>query len=270
MLDGLIPLRAGTGLEIVNVPPLPSRPRADVCNADRDIAGTSQERIRNRTGQSRGRNELRRNRRSLQVICDVLLKFVPLTVSATAGEPASAPVGANPETVGATLRTFTLKLAEPPAFEIKPLSVAGFWVSAALRLKVALLPETTPVTEPNVAVVAAVKPVPCTVTVAGPDPAGTDGGFTLVIAGAALPCGLIVNVWAVVVPAPGLVTVTATGPAVARLPAGMLTVIDVPFDVRGRLLQAAEIDDRCAVEIISAQASTSGRHCPHWPVSAKC
>src|SRR5262249_47114051 len=36
-----------------------------------------------------------------------------------------------------------------------------------------------------------------------------------------------------VVPAPGFVTVTATGPGEVRLLAGMVTVIEVPFEVRG-------------------------------------
>src|SRR5438552_14547063 len=44
----------------------------------------------------------------------------------------------------------------------------------------------------------------------------------------------MVNVSAgAVVPAPGFVTVTPTDPGVARLLGGMLTVIDVPSDVRG-------------------------------------
>ena len=90
----------------------------------------------------------------------MVLKFVPVTVIGRDGEPAFAPVGANPETVGTTFRIFTLKLAEPPAFEINPFSVAGFCVSLALRLKVAVLPETDPLIDPRVAVMGAVNPVP--------------------------------------------------------------------------------------------------------------
>ena len=90
----------------------------------------------------------------------MLLKFVPVTVIGKGGEPAFAPVGVNPETVGTTFRIFMLKLAEPAAFEIKPLSVAGFCVSLALRLNVAVLPETEPLIDPRVAVVEAVNPVP--------------------------------------------------------------------------------------------------------------
>ena len=115
------------------------------------------------------------------------MKFVPVTVIATDGDPALAAAGVNPETVGATFRIFTLKLAEPPAFEIKPFNVAGFCVSLALRLNVAVVPETKPLIDPRVAfVVDALNPVPCTVMVAGPDPAAIDGGFTTVIAGAVL------------------------------------------------------------------------------------
>src|SRR5215813_1866921 len=43
----------------------------------------------------------------------------------------------------------------------------------------------------------------------------------------------MVNVCAGVVPAPGFVTVTATGPGAVRLLAGIEIVIDVPFEVRG-------------------------------------
>src|SRR5215475_9327150 len=103
------------------------------------------------------------------VICEVLLTFVPVTVIGTGGDPAFAPGGVNPETVGAAFRIFTLKLAEPPAFEIKPFNVAGFCVSLALRLNVAVLPEMEPLIDPRVAVVDALNPVPCTVIVAGPD-----------------------------------------------------------------------------------------------------
>src|SRR5690242_1986523 len=43
----------------------------------------------------------------------------------------------------------------------------------------------------------------------------------------------MVNVCAGVVPAPGFVTVTATAPDAVRLLAGIVTDMDVPFDVSG-------------------------------------
>jgi hypothetical protein len=94
------------------------------------------------------------------VICEVLLKFVPLTVIGIAGDPATALFGVNPETVGAALRMFTLKLADPPVFEIRPFRIPGFCVSLAVRLNVAVLPVTEPLIEPRIAVVGAVNPVP--------------------------------------------------------------------------------------------------------------
>ena len=115
------------------------------------------------------------------------MKFVPVTVIPIDGDPARAPFGVKPETVGAALRMLRLKLAEPPVFEMRPFRVAGFCVSVALRLNVALLPETEPLIEPSVAVVEEVNPVPCTVSTAGPDPAAIDGGSTEVIAGAVFP-----------------------------------------------------------------------------------
>lgn len=115
------------------------------------------------------------------VIWEPLTKFVPLTVMGSGADPALAEVGVNPVTVGAGFTTFTLKVAVPPpgeAFEIVPFNVAALCVSLILRAKVTVLPETTPEALPSEPVVPATKPVPETVTVAGPDPAGIEAGLT--------------------------------------------------------------------------------------------
>src|SRR5437773_798358 len=96
-----------------------------------------------------------------------------------ASEPASAVVGEKTLMVGGTLRTLTLKFAAPltgVGFVMRPFNVPGFNVSEAGRLKMTLLPERKPFAVPSVALVAPMNPVPCTVTVAGPDPAGIELG----------------------------------------------------------------------------------------------
>src|ERR1051326_2416708 len=124
------------------------------------------------------------------------MKLVPVTWMASGAEPASALFGEKPVTVGTTLVTLTLKLAEPPpgdGFDINPLSVPGVAVCAAVNWKTTVPPETVPETPANVAVVLPMKPVPCTVTVAVPEPAGITAGLTVPTAGAGFVWALTVN-----------------------------------------------------------------------------
>ena len=128
VLLGLTAVSPGTGLEIANNPP----PLADPPPGGVFVTPmvTFPERRKNVSGivpvTRVGDDSCVGIGVPCTVICDVLLKFVPSTVIAIAGDPAFAPAGVNPDTVGATFRIFTLKLAEPPAFEIKPFNVAGF------------------------------------------------------------------------------------------------------------------------------------------------
>jgi len=90
--------------------------------------------------------------------------------------------------------------------------------------------DTLPVEESNVAVAPA-NPVPVTVTVAAPDPAGIELGFTPVTVGA-VPAGPTLRVRIALVPPPGggFVTKTDRFPAVIAL-AGITVLIDVGVEV---------------------------------------
>src|SRR5205823_9044417 len=104
------------------------------------------------------------------------------TVIAVAGAPELAEDGVNPDTVGAGFKTLTLKPVEPPPgglLVISPFSVPGVCVSAALNANVIVFPETTPLALPSEELEFAIIPVPTTVTVVAPDPAGIEAGLTL-------------------------------------------------------------------------------------------
>jgi len=166
-----------------------------------------------------------------------VLKFVPETLIGRLGDPVFTEFGLNPVTVGAAFVMFRLKLAVPPpgeGFETMPFKVPAFAVSVALREKVMVFPATTPEALPREPVVPKMNPVPETVTVAGPDPAAIDAGFTLVTFGTGFDCELTVNVIETLVPPPGagLDTDTLYEPAVIRF-AGIVTVIDVELEDDG-------------------------------------
>src|SRR5215471_16415661 len=67
----------------------------------------------------------------------------------------------------------------------------------------------------------------------------------------------MVNVCDGVVPAPGFVTVTATGPGEVRLLAGIVTVIDVPFEVRGENGRPPKLMIDVALKLFPLKVSVS-------------
>ncbi len=142
------------------------------------------------------------------MICEFGRKFEPVTEISSAADPALAVFGLKLVIVGGPLRMLTLKLAAPPSgggFEMIPSRTPGASVFEAGRLNEIELPDTTPPTPPSVADVAAMNPVPSTVTVTAPEPAGIDVGVTRVMVGAGLTAAtaLTVRVCGGVVPPPG-------------------------------------------------------------------
>ena len=118
--------------------------------------------------------------------------------------------------------------------------------------------ETLPLEVSNVAVAPA-NPVPVTVTVVAPDPAGIELGLTPVIAGAELETAPTRSVRMALVPPPGggFVTNTERFPVTNAL-AGTTVVIEVGVEVVGEFCSAPMLMIEVPLKLLPLKVSVSG------------
>src|SRR4051812_34650087 len=158
-----------------------------------------------------------------------LMKFVPVTVTVVAADPATRLVGLSCVIVGTrfVIGSWTAADAPPPGagFATVIECVPAAARSAAIRTAVSCVPLTKVVCRAlpsTCTVVAAKKPVPLMATEADAEPAGKDDGEIWVIAGMGLLiCRLIEPVEMLV---PPLLATMDSVPAVASWLVGMIAV----------------------------------------------